>query len=265
MSSSSQAGFLAKQGLGYLYSATKSGLGAISTGITHARKSYANYYEKDRLEALKKAGKPPQEVLFLILQRYYYLSLAGYENEAAACVQKAALKLADHEKSSVPPEAVSCLGSVLGDVASRYGDFSKGSWLGLQDFLNSTRMGKDHFDRDNLVNDFYFAILYLVESLGGVGPLFEQEVQFSAKQLIESSGGAPGPSSSLPAYAQVPSAAGTAQAAPDARAKAAKVVNVIASSMKKAAADSETKRQKSLRDAEAMLQREKERASQRST
>lgn len=176
------------------------------------------------------------------------------------------MKLADHEKSSVPPEAVAALGGVLADVAASYGDFSKGSWLGLQDFLNSTRMGKDHFDRDNLVNDFYFAVLYLVETLGGVGPLFEQEVQYAAKLLIEGSGGGGGSqASSLPSYAQVPSAAGPISAAPDGRAKAAKVVNVIASSIKKAAADGEAKRQKSLRDAEAMLQREKERASQRST
>lgn len=63
------------------------------------------------------------------------------------------------EKSSVTLETMAGLNSVLISACSKYGDFSAGGW-GLQDFLNSSRMGKDHFDRDQLVSDLYFAILF---------------------------------------------------------------------------------------------------------
>lgn len=63
------------------------------------------------------------------------------------------------EKSSVTLESVAALSSVLVSTCNKYGDTSSSGW-GLQDFLNSSRMGKDHFDRDQLVSDCYFAILY---------------------------------------------------------------------------------------------------------
>lgn len=49
------------------------------------------------------------------------------------------------------------------DATLKYGDFGKSSWLNLSDFLNTSRMGKDHYDRDSLVSDFYHALILLLE------------------------------------------------------------------------------------------------------
>eukprot|EP00897_Mesotaenium_endlicherianum_P001876 jgi/Mesen1/1716/ME000138S00581 len=280
MTSSSQAGFLAKQGLGYLYSATKASVSALSTGITTAKKSYASYYEKEQLKALQKRGQEPSDLLYLVLQRYYYLSLAGYNNEAAAAAQKSSLKLVDIANSTVPLEVVQCMADIFLDIASRHGDFTKGSWLGLQDFLNSGRMGKDHFDRDGLVSEFYFTTLYLTENLGGLGPGFEQAVRNAAGKLVEGTsyvsdatsygtGSFSNPSafssvsSALPSYATVAPAGAAPPPEQDPKLKAAKVLHVLASSLKKACADAEIKKQKSLKEAQDMVTREQERTSQR--
>lgn len=48
--------------------------------------------------------------------------------------------------------------------ALKYGDFEKGKLLqGMQDFLNKSRMGKDHYDRDSLSHDMYYSVLYIAE------------------------------------------------------------------------------------------------------
>ena len=107
---------------------------------------------------------------------------------------------AEFEKSSVPLECVLAAGEVLVDTAHKYGDFSKSSWMGIGDFLNSSRMGKDHYDRDQLVTDFYFAMLLLAESSGGVNANFEHALRTAAGRLVEGSAfaGAPSPSSASP-------------------------------------------------------------------
>ena len=116
---------------------------------------------------------------------------------------------AEFEKSSVPLECVLAAGEVLVDAAHKYGDFSKSTWLGVGDFLNSSRMGKDHYDRDQLATDFYFAMLLLAESSGGVNATFEHALRTAAGRLVEGPGfgGAPPPSpysaSPLP-YAATP-------------------------------------------------------------
>lgn len=270
---SSQAGFLAKQGFSMLYNATVTSVGAISTGINKAVKSYADYHETGQLESLKKSGKSPAECLSKVLERFKYLSLAGYGNEVAAAAQKIAAKLVAAEKTSVTLESAAVVSRLLVETATKYGDFSGGGW-GLQDFLNSARMGKDHFDRDSLVNDFYYAILFLQDVTGGPGPEFERIVREAGKRMIEGEGfvsevpaygGAYNPyaytqSSGLPSYASVPSA--TAPAAPDQdpKKKTAKVLFQVASAMKKASDDAEAKKIKNLRDAEETLRREKEKA-----
>lgn len=60
---SGQAGFIAKQGFSMLYNATVTSVGAISSGINKAVKSYSDYYERDQLESLRKSGKTPAENL----------------------------------------------------------------------------------------------------------------------------------------------------------------------------------------------------------
>ena len=69
----------------------------------------------------------------------------------------------DYEKSSVPLDVVLATGRILVDSCLKYGDFSKTSWLTLSDFLNTSRMGKDHYDRDSLVSEFYHALILLLE------------------------------------------------------------------------------------------------------
>lgn len=68
------------------------------------------------------------------------------------------------EKSSVPLDAVLLTGNVLCDEALKFGNFEQGKFVkGMQDFLNKSRMGKDHYDRDTLSHDFYYAMLYVSE------------------------------------------------------------------------------------------------------
>lgn len=299
-----EVGTIAQKGLEFLWNATVASASGISNAINKAQKQYANYHEKEQLENLRKLAKPAPEILFSVMQRFCYLFLAGYNNEAAACARKAAIKLADSEKSSVPLDAVLVIGRVLTSVTSNYGDFSKSSWLNLSDFLNSSRMGKDHYDRDALVNDLYFSLLILLENSGGVNERFERGLMEAAGRLIEGSnyqgeishspyaasaynvdslGGAL-PSyaqvpSALPSYAQVPSAStkssrsslampfssGSSKSNPsaigktdDAKTRAAKVLYMVSSSIKKAAEEAETRRQKSLRDAADILKRERD-------
>ncbi|CAI5979115.1 unnamed protein product [Closterium sp. NIES-65] len=225
-----------------LYNATVTSVSAIATGINKAYQTYTDYYERDQIEALKKSGKRPADNLYLVLQRFQYLCMAGYNNEVAAAAQKAAAKLTAGEKSSVAHETLLLLCRVLSSVSQRYGEQSGQGW-GLQDFLNSSRMGKDHFDRDQLVIDFYFAILFVQDVCGGPGPQFEQAIREATGRLVEgdkyvgegggfSGGGAAfgGASSSVPSYAAVPSASALPSdqdpKCPVARKKVMKVVQV---------------------------------------
>ncbi|CAI5533034.1 unnamed protein product [Closterium sp. Naga37s-1] len=268
---SSQAGYFAKQGLSMLYNATVTSVSAIATGINKAYQTYTDYYERDQIEALKKSGKRPADNLYLVLQRFQYLCMAGYDNELAAAAQKAATKLTAGEKSSVALETLLLLTRVLTSVSQRYGEQSGQGW-GLQDFLNSSRMGKDHFDRDQLVIDFYFAILFVQDVCGGPGPQFEQAIREATGRLVEgdkyvgegggfSGGGAAfgGASSSVPSYAAVPSASAL-PSDQDPKKKAMKVVQVLSQAVRKAAEDADGRKQRSLKEAEEMLRRENEKA-----
>lgn len=182
----SQAGFLAKQGLSMLYNATVTSVSAIATGINKAYQTYTDYYERDQIEALRKSGKRPADNLYLVLQRFHYLSMAGYNNEVAAAAQKAASKLQSSDKSSVSHESLALLSRCLSDACRRYGEGGGlQGWGGLQDFLNSSRMGKDHFDRDQLVTDMYFAVLFVQDVCGGPGPQFESSIRDAIGRLVE--------------------------------------------------------------------------------
>ena len=70
----------------------------------------------------------------------------------------------DIERSTIPLETILCIGAAVFDESLKYGDFQKGKlFQGLQDFLNKSRMGSNHFDRDALSHDVYYAALYLAE------------------------------------------------------------------------------------------------------
>lgn len=52
----------------------------------------------------------------------------------------------------------------MSDEAMRYGDFQNNSILKeLKEYINLTRMCMDHYDRDLMVHDFYYAALLCVE------------------------------------------------------------------------------------------------------
>jgi hypothetical protein len=70
----------------------------------------------------------------------------------------------DPEKSTIPLDVVTVLGGVLTEESLKYGDFQKNALVqGMQDFLNKSRMGKDHYDRDSIAHDVYYAVLICAE------------------------------------------------------------------------------------------------------
>lgn len=70
----------------------------------------------------------------------------------------------DLARSTVPLDALLRIGGTIYEESLRYGDFNEGKlFQGLQDFLNKSRMGSNHFDRDKLSHDLYYSTLYVVE------------------------------------------------------------------------------------------------------
>jgi hypothetical protein len=54
----------AKKGVGFLFSATKNGLSALSVTVGKAKKSYSNNHERGVLSELRNRGLPPQDLIF---------------------------------------------------------------------------------------------------------------------------------------------------------------------------------------------------------
>lgn len=70
----------------------------------------------------------------------------------------------DVARSTVPLDALMCMGAAVYAESLKVGDFQQGTvFQGLQDFLNKARMGSNHFDRDKLSHDLYYSTLYIVE------------------------------------------------------------------------------------------------------
>ncbi|KAI5066933.1 hypothetical protein GOP47_0017461 [Adiantum capillus-veneris] len=161
---SGTAAVAAKKGVGLLFSATKSGLSALSGSMNKARKTYASKHESSVLTELKNRGLRPADYLFEALQKVYFLYMAGYKNEVVASALNTGKRLTDMEKSSVPLDVVTAFGHSICDESLKYGDFEKGKFQqSMQDFLNKARTGKEHFDRDSLVHDVYYAVLITAE------------------------------------------------------------------------------------------------------
>ncbi|CAK9858055.1 unnamed protein product [Sphagnum jensenii] len=233
-------GAMAWKGFGKMMTASKSGMAVLSSGLSKMKKSYATKHEADVVSGLKNKGVHPRELLFAAMQRLDYLSLAGYNSEITAVSQQAAKRLTDVEKSSVPLDAVIVLGGAMSEESMKYGDFQKGSILqGLQEYMNMSKMGKDHYDRDSLVHDFYYAILICSEEYGGNWQEFERMCRELVGQVVKIGYETSGQYS-------------------DTQLKAAKSIFTFASAIKLAAQQEEQKQQKSLREAEALIQREQE-------
>ena len=54
----------AKKGAGFFYSATKSGLSALSITVNKVRKSYGSNHERNVLGELRNRGLPPEDLIF---------------------------------------------------------------------------------------------------------------------------------------------------------------------------------------------------------
>jgi hypothetical protein len=239
MSSADGAGSIAFKGLGMMLSASKQGMAALSGGLNKVRKQYASKHEADVLAELKRKGIRPSEILFQALQKLDYLSLAGYKHEVILVSQQTAKRLIEPEKSTVPLEMVLVLAGSMSDEALRYGDFQKSSILqGLQEYINMTRMGKDHYDRDTMVHEFYYAILLCTEELGGDWQQFEALCKEAVRRVV--------------------TMGGAEDVHHDMQHKSAKAMFTFASAIKIAAQQEEQRRNKSLREAEALIAREQE-------
>lgn len=230
----------AKKGVGLLFNATKSGLSSLSSGINKSKKAYASKHEADVLTELKNSGVSPSELIFKVFQRLYFLYMAGYKHELVAAAQMAGKRLADPAKSSVPLDAVMILGNSVCNECSKYGDFENGSFYqSMQDFLAKSRMTKDHYDRESIVHDIYYAVLVAAEKFGTEGQALEQTFKDSASRIIGS-------------------AMHITDAKIDPRTKAAKAIYLFAAEISICARDAELKRQKALEDATELLRKEKE-------
>lgn len=70
----------------------------------------------------------------------------------------------DVDRSTVPLDALMSMGAAVYAESLKVGDLQQGKiFQGLQDFLNKSRMGSNHFDRDKLSHDLYYSTLYIVE------------------------------------------------------------------------------------------------------
>ncbi|KAJ7516149.1 hypothetical protein O6H91_22G044900 [Diphasiastrum complanatum] len=182
---SGTAASAAKKGVGIFLGATKSGLSALTTGIAKARRSYGNKHETGVLQELRKTGLSPEDYVFQAFRRVYFLYLAGYKHELAAAAQLAGKRLTDAEKSSVPLDAVIILGHAVCEESLNYGDFEKGKFnQGMQDFLNKSRMGKDHFDRESISHDIYYSVLITAETYGEEWQNIERVFREAASRVI---------------------------------------------------------------------------------
>ena len=54
----------------------------------------------------------------------------------------------------------------------------------MHDFLTKSRAGKDHYDRDSIVHDIYYAVLFTVENYGTQWKSLEKAFRDSASQII---------------------------------------------------------------------------------
>ncbi|GLJ28676.1 hypothetical protein SUGI_0565030 [Cryptomeria japonica] len=231
---------VAKKGVGLLFNATKNGLSSISNGLNKTKKAYASKHETDVLNEIKQRGVSPGDLIFQAFQRVYFLYMAGYKHELVAAAQMAGKRLADPLKSSVPLEAVMILGNSLCNECSQYGDFEKGNiYQNMQDFVTKSRMSKDHYDRESIVHDIYYAVLIAVEKYGTEEQTLEKTFKGAASRIIGS-------------------AMHVTDAKIDPRVKAAKAIYLFAAEISSCGREAELKKQKQLEDAEELLRKEKE-------
>ncbi|KAL3679830.1 hypothetical protein R1sor_022786 [Riccia sorocarpa] len=239
-SAADTAAEVAKKGLGMMFKASKAAAAAIQTGIQKARKGYANKHEQDVLTELKSRGLPPVDHLVNVFKRLYYLKLANYKHELQAAALVSAKRLTDSDKTTVPLDVVIVLGGVLSEETMKYGDFTKSAIVqGMQDILNKQRMGKDHYDRDSVGHDVYYAVLILAEEYESRWDMIEACIKDAVSRTVEW--------------------AAMIDQTEESRVKAAKCIYRFAQAIKDAAQGAEEKRQRLLREAESTLRREQER------
>ena len=111
----------------------------------------------------------------------------------------------------------------------------------MHDFLTKSRVGKEHYDRDSIVHDIYYAVLFTVYNYGTHWEYLEKAFRDSASQII-----------------------GTVVHGTDRKIdlgeKAAKAMYLFASEIKLCSNEAEGKRRKALKDAEDLLRKESEKS-----
>ncbi|CAM6010431.1 unnamed protein product [Sphagnum balticum] len=240
----------AKKSLAFLKNATKSGVAAVSQSIDKVRKGYATKHEESVMNELRAKGLHPAEHLHAALRRFNYLYLAGYKHEVHAASLQSAKRLTDGERSTVPLDAILVLGTAMSDEVLKYGDFEKGKLLqGMQDLMNNLRMGKEHYDRDSLSHDVYYAILFIAEEYEGDLHALEQICREVVAHVVTTA-----PMSDITA---VPTT-GDPYAEP--RRRAAKAIFYFATAVNTAAQEKQEKQLKALKEAETIIQLEQERS-----
>ncbi|GLJ28675.1 hypothetical protein SUGI_0565010 [Cryptomeria japonica] len=226
----------AKKGVGLL----KSSFAVLSSGFNKAKKEYASSHEVSVLAELRQKGLSPSDLIFQALQRLYFLYLAGYKHELVAASQLAGKRLTDSEKSTAPLDVVSLLGNSVSNECKKYGDFEKGKFYqSMQDILNKSRVSKDHFDRDSIAHDIYYAVLFTVENYGSHWQSLEKTFRDSASQVIAA-------------------AVHVTDRKSDPREKAAKAMYIFAEEIKTCSSEAEIRRQKAVKEAEELLKKERE-------
>lgn len=233
---------IAKKGVGMLFSATKNSFSVISGGISKAKKEYASKHEHSVMLELNQKGLSASDLLYQAFQRFYFLYLAGYKHELIAAAQMAGQRLTDSEKSSVPLDVASLLGNAVCNECKKYGDFEKGKFSqNMQDILTKSRAVRDHYDRDSIVHDIYYAVLFTVENYGTHWQSLEKAFSDSTSQIIETA------------------VHGTDRKV-DPRVTAAKAMYLLAAEIKLCSNEAESKRGKALKEAEDLLRKEREKA-----
>lgn len=226
----------AKKGVGIL----KSGMSVISSGLNKARKEYASNHEASVLAELRQKGLSPSDLLFQAFQRLYFLYLAGYKHELVAASQMAGKRLTDSERSTVPLDVISLMGNSICNECKKYGDFEKGKlYQGVQDIITKSRVVKEHYDRDSIVHDIYYAVLFTFENYGTHWQSLEKAFRDSASQVIGT-------------------AVSETDRKADPREKAAKTMFLFATEIKGCSNEAEIKRQKAVKEAEDLLRKERD-------
>lgn len=166
-SAASSAAKLAGKGIGGLFSLAKSGVNAVSSGISSASESMQEHSEASTLEKLAKAG--PSPVTAAVTDSFIklvHLLAATYDQEAMA-VASAASKRFMESKRVTFADALS-VGAALQAESLMLGKFDQSTATkALSGFVKTMSLSsapKSHPDRDEMRDALALSLIYLVDA-----------------------------------------------------------------------------------------------------